>query len=147
MWQAIPGRRTRSQEAIMRLNPKATMVVVATATLIAMTGCGPSGTGGQGTASSQASSSAAPSGNSQQLAITIKDFGYQGPASVSPGAKITIKNDDAQAHTVTSDDGKAFEVAVDGGGGTAQFTAPATPGSYTYHCAYHSNMHGTLIVK
>jgi plastocyanin len=131
----------------MKKSPKTLMVILATAALIAATGCGASGTGGQGTASSQASSSAAPSGNSQQLTITIKDFGYQGPASVSPGAKITIKNEDSQAHTVTSDDGKAFDVAVDGGGGTAQFTAPATPGSYTYHCAYHSNMHGTLVVK
>ncbi|MDQ0029571.1 cupredoxin domain-containing protein [Arthrobacter bambusae] len=131
----------------MRLNPKAMMVVLATAALIALTGCGASGTGGQATASSPASSSAAPPGTSQQLTITIKDFGYQGPASVSPGAKITVKNDDAQAHTVTSDDGKAFDAAVDGGGGTAQFTAPTTPGSYSYHCAYHSNMHGMLVVK
>ena len=27
------------------------------------------------------------------------------------------------------------------------FTAPAAPGSYKFHCAYHSNMHGTLVVK
>ncbi|MCX2749483.1 cupredoxin domain-containing protein [Arthrobacter sp. MI7-26] len=134
----------------MGKNPKALMVIVAAALLIALSGCGSSGAGYQGASSgppSAASSGAPPSGTSQSLTITIKDFGYQGPVSVSPGAKITVKNDDAQAHTVTSDDGKAFDAAVDGGGGTVQFTAPTAPGSYPYHCAYHSNMHGTLVVK
>jgi plastocyanin len=134
----------------MRKNPKATMVIVAAAALIAVSGCGASGAGYQGASSSAtsgASSGAPPAGTSQSPTITIKDFGYQGPVSVSPGAKVTVKNGDAQAHTVTSDDGKAFDAAVDGGGGTAEFTAPATPGSYPYHCAYHSNMHGILVVK
>ncbi len=134
----------------MRNNPKAMMVIVGAAALIAVGGCGASGTGYQGASSSPpsaASSTAPPSGTSPSLTITIKDFGYQGPVSVSPGAKITVKDEDAQAHTVTSDDGKSFDAAVDGGGGTAQFTAPTTPGSYPYHCAYHSNMHGTLVVK
>jgi plastocyanin len=131
----------------MGKNPKAMMVIIAAAALIAVSGCGSSGGGYQGASSSPpsgASSSAPQSGTST---ITIKDFGYQGPVSVSPGAKVTVKNEDAQAHTVTSDDGKAFDAAVDGGGGTTQFTAPATPGSYPYHCAYHSNMHGTLVVR
>lgn len=134
----------------MRKNPKAMMVIVAAAALIAVSGCGSSGGGYQGASSSPpsaASSSAPPAGTSQSATITIKDFGYQGPVSVSPGAKITVKNQDPQAHTVTSDDGKAFDSAVDGGGGTVQFTAPTAPGSYPYHCTYHSNMHGTLVVK
>ncbi|UKA63652.1 cupredoxin domain-containing protein [Arthrobacter sp. FW306-04-A] len=135
----------------MGKNPKAMMVIVAAALLIAVSGCGSSGAGYQGASSSSPpsapSSSAPPSGTSQSSTITIKDFGYQGPVSVSPGAKITVKNEDAQAHTLTSDDGKAFDAAVDGGGGTVQFTAPTAPGSYPYHCAYHSNMHGTLVVK
>ncbi|WAH98952.1 cupredoxin domain-containing protein [Arthrobacter sp. MMS18-M83] len=134
----------------MGKNPKALMVIVGAALLIAVSGCGSSGGGYQGASSSPpsaASSSAPPSGTSQSPTITIKNFGYQGPVSVSPGAKVMVKNEDAQAHTVTSDDGKAFDAAVDGGGGTAHFTAPSAPGSYPYHCAYHSNMHGTLVVK
>lgn len=134
----------------MRNNPKAMMAIVATALLIAASGCGSPGGGYQEASSSPpsaASSAAPPSGSSQSPTISIKDFGYQGPVSVSPGAKISVKNQDAQAHTVTSDDGKAFDAAVEGGGGTAQFTAPTAPGSYPYHCAYHSNMHGTLVVK
>ncbi|MHC6219696.1 cupredoxin domain-containing protein [Arthrobacter sp. MMS24-S77] len=126
----------------MRNHPKATLAIVAAAALIAVSGCGSSGGGYQGASSSPPSAA-----SSQSLTITIKDFGYQGPVSVSPGAKVTVKNEDTQAHTITSDDGKAFDAAVDGGGGTGQFTAPTNPGSYPYHCAYHSNMHGTLVVK
>ncbi|WP_423183783.1 cupredoxin domain-containing protein [Arthrobacter sp. NyZ413] len=130
-------------------SPKAMAVIASAAAMIALAGCGTSG--GQGTpppgapSSSESSSSAASA--TQPDTITIKDFGYQGPVSVSPGAKISVKDLDAQAHTVTSDDGKSFNAAVDGGGGTAEFTAPSTPGSYPYHCTYHSNMHGTLVVK
>lgn len=131
----------------MRQNPKAMMVIVAAAALIAVSGCGSPGTDGYGASSSPPSGASSSAPQSGTATITIKDFGYQGPVSVSPGAKITVKNQDAQAHTVTSDDGKAFDAAADGGGGTATFTAPTTPGSYPYHCAYHSNMHGTLVVK
>ncbi|GAA4044822.1 hypothetical protein GCM10023063_34540 [Arthrobacter methylotrophus] len=131
----------------MRKNAKALMVVVTAAALISVAGCGASGTGGYGVSSSPPSAASSSAPQSGTATITIKDFGYQGPVSVSPGAKITVKNEDAQAHTVTSDDGKTFDAAADGGGGTAQFTAPTTPGSYAYHCAYHSNMHGMLVVK
>ena len=55
-------------------------------------------------------------------------------------------NMDAAAHTVTADEGSAFDVQVNGGG-TATFTAPTKPGSYAYHCTYHPGMHGTLVVK
>jgi plastocyanin len=27
------------------------------------------------------------------------------------------------------------------------FTAPNKPGTYPFHCTYHSNMHGVLVVK
>ena len=79
------------------------------------------------------------------VTITIDLYEYQGPASVPAGATITVKNMDSQNHTVTSDDGTSFDVIVQGGGSTT-FTAPATAGSYPYHCTYHSNMHGTLDV-
>jgi plastocyanin len=58
-----------------------------------------------------------------------------------------VKNEDVQAHTVTSDEAGAFDVPVDGGGATVVFTAPTKPGTYTYYCTYHGNMHGTLVVK
>jgi plastocyanin len=79
--------------------------------------------------------------------ISIKGFAYQGPATVAPGATITVTNLDSTEHTVTADDGAAFDVEIKENGGTATLTAPAKPGTYLYHCKYHSNMHGTLTVK
>ena len=79
------------------------------------------------------------------MVITITNFAYQGPVSVSPGSTVTVKNEGSQAHTVTSD--QAGLDAVVPGGGNVVFTAPTTAGSYAYQCTYHSNMHGTLVVK
>lgn len=77
--------------------------------------------------------------------ITIKNFAYQGPGTVAPGAKITVSNQDSEAHTVTADTG-GFNVTVPAGG-SATFTAPTTPGSYAFHCNFHGNMHGSLVVQ
>ncbi|WP_155855688.1 cupredoxin domain-containing protein [Arthrobacter sp. 9MFCol3.1] len=45
-----------------------------------------------------------------------------------------------------ADESSAFDAEVKGGG-TDTCTAPAKPGSYTYHCTFHPGMHGTLVVK
>jgi plastocyanin len=59
-------------------------------------------------------------------------------------------NEDAGAHTVTSDTAGLFDSGTSGPlttqGGTFQFTF-TTPGTYTYHCSFHSWMQGTVIVK
>lgn len=114
------------------------------------------GTGGcAGGSGSPASTSAPPPGpaygagptaGTAAATITIKDFAYGDPLTVAPGAAVTVTNMDAAAHTVTADEGSAFDVQVNGGG-TATFTAPTKPGSYAYHCTYHPGMHGTLVVK
>jgi plastocyanin len=116
--------------------------------LLGIGGCA----GGSGT---PASTSAPPPGSdygagttagTAAATITIKDFAYGAPLTVAPGAAVTVTNMDTAAHTVSADEGAAFDAEVKGGG-TATFTAPATPGSYPYHCTFHPNMHGTLIVK
>ena len=122
---------------------------------VALSGCGSSG-GGPGstpaTSSSGASSITAVSttgstaGTPATVVITITNFAYQGPDSVSPGSTVMVKNQDSQAHTVTSDQAGLFDAVVPGGGNVV-FTAPTTAGSYAYHCTYHSNMHGTFVVK
>jgi plastocyanin len=129
--------------------------VIAATALVGLSGCGSPG-GGPGstpatTASAAASSIAAVStgstaGTSATVVITITNFAYQGPVSVTPGSTVTVKNEDSQAHTVTSDQAGLFDAVVPGGGNVV-FTAPTTAGSYAYHCTYHSNMHGTLVVK
>ncbi|MEP7089506.1 MAG: cupredoxin domain-containing protein [Nocardioidaceae bacterium] len=103
-------------------------------------------------ASSPAASSSAPSASASKSApatktaeITIKNFKYSGTSSVAPGTKITVTNNDTEAHTVTADTGSAFDVKIDPGT-SATFTAPGSAGSYAFHCTYHSNMHGMLKV-
>jgi len=78
--------------------------------------------------------------------ITIKSFSYGSPLTVSPGAQITVKNDDTAEHTVTSDESGIFDVHV-GGKQQATFNAPDKPGTYAFHCTYHSNMKGSLVVQ
>ena len=77
--------------------------------------------------------------------IAIADFTFTVPVSVAPGAQVTIKNGDSQAHTITSTTGE-FDVKVDPDG-TATFTAPSKPGSYPFACSFHGNMTSALVVK
>ena len=76
----------------------------------------------------------------------IHTFAYQTPASVSPGATVSVMNIDGEAHTVTADSA-APSTTRRPAGTTTTFTAPSTPGSYPFHCTYHGNMHGVLVVK
>jgi plastocyanin len=78
--------------------------------------------------------------------ITIANFQFTSPPSVSPGATVTVKNADSVEHSVTADSGKKFDVDIEGNE-TATFTAPSEPGTYAYHCSYHPMMHGELIVQ
>jgi plastocyanin len=108
----------------------ASILAVASAVLV---GC--SSSGGSGGPSPAASTSV----------ITIRDFQYTTPASVSPGATITVKNQDDTEHTVTADTGNAFDDHAPTGEST--FTAPTRPGSYPFHCTFHPEMRGTLVVR
>ena len=94
---------------------------------------------------SAASSSAAASPSARAAVVTISDYTYSSVPSVAPGTKVTVTNKDAEAHTVTADGPGGFDVKVDPGA-SATFTAPTTPGSYSFHCAFHANMKGTLKV-
>lgn len=83
---------------------------------------------------------------SEEAVIHIRGFTYQVPTSVSPGAQVSVMDMDGEAHTVTADAGDAFDVQVPGDA-SGTFTAPTTPGTYAFHCTYHSNMHGVLVVQ
>ena len=78
--------------------------------------------------------------------MTIASMNFGQPITVSPGAQVTIKNDDSAEHSVTSDTAGKFNVEVDGKE-QGTLTAPTDPGEYAFHCTYHPSMHGTLIVK
>jgi plastocyanin len=112
-----------------------------------LTACG----GTQPSPQSAAPLTSAPSSPSASQAagseIVISNMSYTVPPSVSPGQQLTIVNNDSANHTVTADENNLFDIRVSGGGGSASFTAPTTPGTYPFHCKYHANMHGVLTVK
>ncbi|MET3812128.1 cupredoxin domain-containing protein [Arthrobacter sp. UYEF3] len=123
----------------------ATPSATATASQPAATATGPTTTMDPGMRASPTGSPTGSTGTAAEATIHIKSFAYTGPGSVPAGATVTVMNSDSEAHTLTADDG-SFDAVVKPGT-SATFTAPAKPGTYTYHCTYHSNMHGTLNVK
>jgi plastocyanin len=132
---------------------KLLLAAVLTAAVVGLSGCGSSGdssNAGSTPKSSAPTKPASSAGTSAHAAaaamITIKNFAFQGPSSVKPGAELMVMNSDSETHSVTSDTSGLFDVNVEAGA-TAKLTAPSKPGSYAYHCKYHSNMHGTLVVK
>ena len=136
---------------------------VLAAVLIGLSGCaGGGGTPTSGTAttagaspgmssmepSAPAGSTAPGQASAAAATITISNFAYQIPGSVAPGAEVKVTNMDTAEHTVTADhDATLFDVEVKENGGTATFKAPSEPGTYPFHCTYHTNMHGSLTVK
>jgi plastocyanin len=88
---------------------------------------------------------AAPAAPAPASAIKIAGFAF-GPANltVARGQAITWTNGDAVAHTITSD-AKVWDSGPVGPG--ADFSVTLTePGTYTYFCAIHPSMHGTVVV-
>lgn len=144
---------------------KSALTVALAAGLIGLAGCGSSGeeapdsqpsqesmqestqSASQSPAeSSSASPSASESEKAEEVVITIKDFKFEGPDSIAPGATVTVMNEDAAAHTVTSEEEGLFDEVVEANS-TATFTAPDEAGDYDYTCTYHPNMTGSLVVE
>lgn len=80
--------------------------------------------------------------------INITNYAFSpSPLTVAPGATVTVTNNDQYAHHLASTKAGEFDPGETGGGSSKTFTAPTTPGTYTYLCTIHSSMHGTLVVK
>jgi plastocyanin len=69
------------------------------------------------------------------------------PASVTIASGDTVNwtNKDPYPHTVTSDDG-SFQSSGDLGMGQSHSSTFMSPGTFAYHCVYHSFMTGTVTV-
>jgi len=80
------------------------------------------------------------------VTVNTKNFAYA-PAdlTVSPGTTVVFKNSDTIAHTVTASD-KSFDSGDMPQNATWSHIF-AKAGTYTYVCAYHSYMQGTVTVK
>lgn len=143
------GRLNRMPVSIMLYSMTSLVRVasVGTAALL-LAGCGSSSSSGSAAspATTPAATSSAPSSAASGAQISITSFTFTTPATVKAGQKLTVTNSDGVEHTVTSDDGKSFNVTV-AASGTATFTAPTKPGTYPFHCAVHPQMQGTLVVK
>ena len=107
-----------------------------------------SSTSATSTSTSATSATSPGSSSAPQAAVTIhiSAYKYTIPASVAPGATVKVMNMDDVNHTVTADSGGAFDLKATAGM-TTTFVAPTTPGSYPFHCTYHANMLGVLVVK
>ncbi|MBT2534329.1 cupredoxin domain-containing protein [Arthrobacter sp. ISL-48] len=128
----------------MRLSNRV-LAAAAAGLLTGLAGCGSPGGGAAPQPTSSGSSSVAQD-SSGSATVTISGFAYQVPASVKPGATVTVVNKDSAPHTVTAKDKGGFDVEVDAGK-TATFTAPAEAGEYGIICTFHPKMSGTLVVK
>jgi plastocyanin len=109
---------------------------------IAIAGCGSSG----GTGSSSSTSTSASSGSSTH-AVTIKDYTFK-PAKITVpvGTTVDFSNEDSTAHTATSTESGAFESGAIQPGKSASITLKKA-GTFTYYCAFHPFMKGTIVVE
>ncbi len=122
------------------------------ASLLALAACGglsmtsSTGTGSSGT------------GPGLTAAITIKDYVFAPPViTIKTGTTVNWVNDGPSSHSASSDSTGGFDSGAlsapkanpYGGttnGGLFQMNF-STPGTYTYHCMFHSQMHGTITVQ
>jgi plastocyanin len=122
----------------MRTHPKVIALSMAAAALaLVLAACGSS------TASAPAAQSAGGVATAAGPTLTIADFAFS-PLTVKAGETVTVVNSDSVDHTVTLATAN-LDVNVPGGG-SATFTAPATPGDYALTCDFHPSMKGTLTV-
>jgi plastocyanin len=124
------------------------------ASLLALAGCG-----GLSLTSSTGSNNGGTGGNKGPTAsVTIQDYSFTPDMiTIQTGTKVNWVNHGHSSHSVTSDTTGQFDSGAlappmgnsYGGmtsGGLFQVTFN-TPGTYKYHCIFHAQMHGTIIVQ
>ncbi len=129
------------------------LAVGACAAIVA--GCGSSSGSGSDTTSAPAAASTAsttkaapkPTAKPTRVALTIKNFEYSSKSvTVAKGSTVAWKNLDVANHTVTFDSGAKRDLGSQSKGATKSMRF-AKAGTFAYHCDFHPNMHGTVIVR
>jgi len=136
-------RLDTSQGGVMRMSPDLTAnspcvtPTPTTAVTPAGTPATPDTTPAAGTPTSEPASGAA---------VEIKDFAFN-PANltITAGTTVTWTNNDTVPHTVTAADG-SFDSGTLSPGDTFTHTFTSA-GSFDYHCDFHPNMQGTIVVN
>lgn len=81
-----------------------------------------------------------------QGSISLTTTAYApNPVTVAPGGTVTWTNDDSIAHTSTGD-GAAWNSGSIAPGAKFSRAFPSA-GTFTYHCAFHPGMVGTVTVQ
>src|SRR4051794_11680069 len=77
--------------------------------------------------------------------VQVVDFAFEpGTLTVPVGATVTWTNTGSRPHTVTADDGSFDSGRLDPG---EQFSQTFDqPGTFTYHCGFHPDMQGSIVV-
>ena len=127
-------------------------LAIISAVLLVAIGCG-NGYSTPSTAPSPVSSPTPPAGGaSSAIAIPVGAslLGNRAYApddvTVAVGTTVTWTNTDSVAHTSTSDDGTAWNSGSVPPGGQFSF-AFQNGGTFSYHCAIHPGMVGTVVVR
>ncbi|MFI6768042.1 cupredoxin family copper-binding protein [Streptomyces sp. NPDC050355] len=79
--------------------------------------------------------------------VTISDFAFSpSTLTVSKGTTVMWTNNDSAPHTVTSSGSGSLNSPDLESGDSYTFTFNSA-GTFSYYCAIHPSMHGTVIVK
>lgn len=81
----------------------------------------------------------------RSVKVDIANLEYNpDPVRVEAGGKVIWMNEDSAPHTATADDGSFDTGTIEEG--KLKSESFKTPGTFTYHCEIHPQMHGTIEV-
>jgi plastocyanin len=81
----------------------------------------------------------------RSVKVEIANYEYSpDPVRVEAGGKVIWQNEDSVSHTATADDGSFDTGEIDEG--KLKSESFKQPGTFTYHCEIHPQMHGTIEV-
>jgi plastocyanin len=117
--------------------------------VLVLTACSSSSSSASATPSATATGSSASQKTGTTDTIVIKNFMFSPDSiTVSPGAVVTVKNEDTVTHTLTDKtDQNTFNTGPVAPNQTKTFKAPDKAGSYPFFCTIHQYMTGTLVVR
>jgi plastocyanin len=138
------------------MTPRRSLPLLASAALaLALTSCGSSGETTSSPSSPEPTATTAPAESpppsaegepaERSVKVEIANFEYNpDPVRVQAGGKVIWLNQDSVAHTATADDGSFDTGTIDEG--KLKSETFKQPGTFTYHCEIHPQMHGTIEV-